>query len=116
MAGKKVNIDITTTADTSGAKAAEKAIDEVKKSSTEAAAAAQSEAGARQKQLSQNITGFNGQIEALDKMKAAEVAAAKATKDHAKEEAKLIEASKEYNRSLKKLSCLANKSLDSIMT
>lgn len=100
MAGKKVNIDITTTADTSGAKAAEKAIDEVKKSSTEAAAAAQSEAGARQKQLSQNITGFNGQIEALDKMKAAEVAAAKATKDHAKEEAKLIEVSKEYNRTL----------------
>jgi hypothetical protein len=100
MAGKKVNIDITTTADTSGAKAAEKAIDEVKKSSTEAAAAAQSEAGARQKQLSQNITGFNGQIEALNKMKAAEVAAAKATKDHAKEESKLIEASKEYNRTL----------------
>ena len=100
MAGKKVNIDITTTADTSGAKAAEKAIDEVKKSSTEAAAAAQSEAGARQKQLSQNITGFSGQIEALDKMKAAEVAAAKATKDHAKEETKLIEASKEYNRTL----------------
>jgi hypothetical protein len=100
MAGKKVNIDITTTADTSGAKAAEKAIDEVKKSSTEAAAAAQSEAGARQKQSSQNITGFNGQIEALNKMKAAEVSAAKATKDHAKEEAKLIEASKEYNRTL----------------
>jgi hypothetical protein len=100
MAGKKVNIDITTTADTSGAKAAEKAIDEVKKSSTEAAAAAQSEAGARKKQSSQNITGFNGQIEALNKMKAAEVAAAKATKDHAKEESKLIEASKEYNRTL----------------
>lgn len=100
MASKKVNIDIGINADTSGAKAAEKALDNVKKSSEEAASAAQSEAGQRQKQSEQNIRGFGGQIEALDKMRAAEIEAANAAKIHAKESEDLTQASKEYNRTL----------------
>lgn len=100
MSDRPVEIRISTAADTSGAEAARQAIEGVQEASAEASAASQAEAVVQQEQGREIVTGFGGQVEAMERIAEARRAAERDLRAQQEAQRQLNEETEDYEENL----------------